>query len=157
MDNLAEAIAKSIITLLALLAVINIIYDIVKMIPLIKRLREIKRVQNSPYVISVEGEILEISEKRLNRWDTEYDLKVYYEIGYEKFYKNIVLINKQAVRVGQKITLLCDSDEPENAIIQDGYEKGMMKSYIVNLIIAIICVIIYFGGHIWEVQIELND
>ncbi len=153
MDNFA----KVIITLLVALAVINIIYDIIRMIPLIKRLREIKRVQSNAYVISVEGEILELSDERLNRWDTKYKLKVYYEVGYEKFYKDIVLINKQAVRVGQKITLLCDSDEPENAIVQAGYEKDMLKSYIVNLIIAIICVIIYFGGYIWEVQLELND
>ncbi len=153
MDNFA----KVIITLLVALAVINIIYDIIRMIPLIKRLREIKRVQSSAYVISVEGEILELSDERLNHWDTKYKLKVYYEVGYEKFYKDIVFINKQAVRVGQKITLLCDSDEPENAIVQAGYEKDMLKSYIVNLIIAIICVIIYFGGNIWEVQLELND
>lgn len=151
-----DSFAKLLITLLAVIAVIDIIYHIICMIPLIKRLREIKRVQNSPYVISVEGEILEISEKRLNRLDTEYKLKVRYEVGYEKYCKDIVLINKQAVRVGQKITLLCDSDEPQNAIIQAGFEKDMMKSHIVNLIIAMIFIIIYFGANMLDIWLELR-
>lgn len=123
-------------------ALINLISAIIKIIPMSKRLKEIKRAKNSFNSISVEAEIIEIHTKPLDDLDTEYDVKLYYEVGYQKFYKNFILVNKQALRVGQKLTLLCDGDNPEQALIQDFESKlgesFQMKSVIVNIIVDIL-------------------
>lgn len=125
-------------------ALINLISAIIKIIPMSKRLKEIKRAKNSFNSISVEAEIIEIHTKPLGELDTEYDVKLYYEIGYQKFYKNFILVNKQALRVGQKFTLLCDADDPEQALIQDYTdtfgESFQMKSTIVNIIVDIVII-----------------
>lgn len=127
-------------------AFINLIIVIRRLIPMMKRVREIKRVKTDPDVISVEAEIIEIQEKRLGEMDTQYNIKLHYEVGYQKFYKTFILINKQSVRVGQKLTLLCDSFEPEKALIQNysglsGEEFGI-KSAVFNLIVSILVIIV---------------
>lgn len=118
-------------------SLIDIIAVLKRLIPLVKRANEIKRIKNDPDVISVEAEIIEISTERLNDLDTQYNLKIYYEVGWHKFYKNVVLINKQAVRVGQKVTMLCDGSDPEKSMIQDDSEAFGIKNYIINLFIVI--------------------
>lgn len=123
-------------------ALINLISAIIKIIPMSKRLKEIKRAKNSFNSISVEAEIVEIHTQPLGEMDTQYDVKLYYEVGYQKFYKKFILVNKQALRVGQKLTLLCDGDDPKQALIQD-FESGFgesfqMKSTIVNIIVDIV-------------------
>ncbi|MDE7362574.1 MAG: hypothetical protein K2N38_11650 [Oscillospiraceae bacterium] len=150
-------IAMVLFTVLAAALVIDVVYVLIKMIPLIKRLREVKHVRESHDVISVEGEILEVNEERLNQWDIQYDIKVCYIVGYEKYYKDIVLINKQSIRTGQKITLLCNSDDPENAVIQTEDEMSMLKSHIFNLILAIIGLIVYMLMNIWRWQNAISD
>lgn len=150
-------IAMVLFTVLAAALVIDVVYVLTKMIPLIKRLREVKRVRESPYVISVEGEISKVNEERLNQWDIQYDIKVCYIVGYEKYCKDIVLINKQSIRTGQKITLLCNSDDPENAVIQMEDEMSMLKSHIFNLILAIIGLIIYMLMNIWRWQNAISE
>lgn len=125
-------------------ALINLISAIIKIIPMSKRLKEIKRAKNSFNSISVEAEIIEIHTKPMDDLDTEYDVKLYYEVGYQKFYKNFILVNKQALRVGQKLTLLCDSDNPEQALIEEYTdtfgESFQMKSTIVNIIVDIVII-----------------
>ncbi|MDE6726426.1 MAG: hypothetical protein K2J80_00630 [Oscillospiraceae bacterium] len=126
-------------------AAIDLIAVIRRLIPMMKRAREIKRIKNDPDVISVEAEIVEIHEDRINDMDTQYNVKLYYEVGYQKFYKNFILINKQSLRVGQTLMLLCDGSDPEKALIQNysglsGEEFGI-KSTIFNLVIVILIMI----------------
>lgn len=129
-----------------LIALLNLIYAIKKIIPMAKRLKEIKRVNDGFNAISVEAEIVEIHTKPLDDFDTEYDVKFYYEVGYRKFYKNFILVNKQGLRVGQKYTLLCDGDNPEQALIQEHSgtfgESFQMKSTIFNIIKDIVIIVI---------------
>lgn len=126
----------------AIFALVDIIYVVIKLIPMLKRMSEFKKLKAEPDVISVEAEILEIHPKKLNRLDTQYDVKVYYEVGYQKFYKDIVLINKQAIRVGMMLTMLCSSSDPQRAMIMDGTDEKGIKNQIINLIIAIPVLII---------------
>ena len=127
-------------------AAIDLVVVIKRIVPMINRVREIKRIKTSPDVISVEAEIIEIHEQRLDELDIQYTVKLYYEVGYQKFYKDFILINKQSLRVGQKLTVLCDSFEPEKALIQNftdtfGESYGL-KSTIFNLVLAIIIMIV---------------
>lgn len=127
-------------------AAIDLIAVSRRLIPMMKRAREIKRIKNDPDVISVEAEIIEIHEDRINDMDMQYNVKLYYEVGYQKFYKNFILINKQSLRVGQKLTLLCDSSDPEKAMIQDqnglSGESFGIKSMVFNLVIAVLVIIV---------------
>lgn len=127
-------------------ALFDLIRAIKRIISMSKRLKEIKRAKDGFNSISVEAEIVEIHTKPLDELDTEYDVKLHYEVGYRKFYKNFILVNKQALRVGQKLTLLCDGDDPEQALIQE-YESTFgesfqMKSTIFNIIIDIVIMVI---------------
>ncbi len=123
-------------------ALLNLISAVKKLKPMLKRINEIKRAKNSYNSISVEAEIIEIQTKPLDELDTEYDVKLYYEVGYQKFTKDFILINKQALRVGQKLTLLCDGDDPKQALIQDYTdtfdESLQLKSVIMNIAIYIL-------------------
>lgn len=135
-------------------AVINLIAVISRLVPLMKRVREIKLIKNDPDVISVEAEIIEIHEKRLGEMDTQYNIKLHYEVGYQKFYKTFILINKQSLRVGQKLTLLCNSFKPEKALIQNysglsGEEFGI-KSTVFNLIVTILVIIVDAALNIFD-------
>lgn len=123
-------------------ALLDLISAIKRLRPMIKRINEIKRARNSYNAISVEAEIIAIQTKPLDKLDTEYDVKLYYEVGYQKFYKDFILVNKQALRVGQKLTLLCDGDDPEQAYIEEFNDKFgenyQMKNVIVNIVISIL-------------------
>ncbi len=134
--------------IIAVFAIIDIISVLKRLVPMVKRANEIKRIKNSYDVISVEAEIIEIHEERIDDMDTQYNTKLYYEVGYRKFYKDFILINKQSLRVGQTLTLLCDSSDPEKALIQEqnglsglSGESFVIKSMIFNLIIAVLIVI----------------
>lgn len=135
-------------------AIIDIIPNIKRLIPMVKRAREIKQLQSSYDVMSVEGEIIEIHTEQIGEMDTQYNIKIYYEVGYEKYYKDFIVMNKQSARVGQKITLLYDRENPEKALLQNmqgllGEEKGL-KSTVFNLIIASIIIIADLAITIYE-------
>lgn len=138
-------VLKFVLLIIFIGAVIDLVAVIKRLVPMAKRVREIKRIKNDPDVISVEAEIIEIHAERINDMDTQYNIKLYYEVGYQKFYKDFIMINKQALRVGQVLTLLCDSDNPEKALIQNysglsGEEFGI-KSTVFNLVIVILIII----------------
>ena len=138
---------KTIMRIVFALALMDIIPVVIMMIPMRTRYREIKYLENCPDVISVEAEIIEIHTKQINDLDTQYDIKLYYEVGYEKYYKDVILINRQSVRVGQTVTLMCDSMHPEKALLQNlrgvASEKFSMKSMVINLIFASVMIIVY--------------
>lgn len=124
-------------------AIIDLIPTIKRLIPLVKRTRDIKRLQSSYDVMSAEGEIIEIHTEQIGEMDTRYDIKIYYEVGWNKYYKDFIVLNKQSARVGQKVTLLYDRDNPEKSLLQNmqgllGEEYGLKKlvfHLIVDLII----------------------
>ena len=128
---------KYFLWVLAIVTLIDIIVVIKQLLPLLKRLSVFRKLKNDPDVITVEAEVLEIQTKKLNDFDTQYNVKVYYEIFYQKFYKDIVMINKQSLRTGMILTLLCSSTDPENVMINDGSEMFGIKSRVFNLVISV--------------------
>lgn len=137
-----------------IVASIDLIPVIIRLVPLAKRAREINRLKKSFDVISVEAEIIEIHTEKIGDMDTQYNIKLYYEVGYQKYYKEFILINKQSARVGDKVTLLCDSFEPEKALLQNcrglsGEEYGL-KSTIFNLVIATIIIIVDVAVNLYD-------
>lgn len=128
---------RATLIIVGICALIDIIYVGIQLIPMVKRMLEFNKLKKDPDVISVEAEILEIHTKKLDRLDTQYDVKVYYEVGYQKFYKDIVLINKQAIRVGMNLTMLCSSSDPQRAMVMDRSDEQGIKNRVINLIIAV--------------------
>ena len=148
--------SKLILYLIAGVSLIDIIFVTIQLVPLMKRMSVFKKLKNDHDVISVEAEILEIHTKKLNDLDTQYDVKIYYEVGYQKFYKDIILINKQAIRVGMILTMLCSSSDPEIAMIMDGSEAAGVKSHVINLVIAIPIFIIDAALNILDIYINMR-
>ena len=109
--------ARIIATLLFLVIVAGAAYGIVKMtIEIVKvnrRLKEAKRLRESYDVISVEAEITDIKTKRWNPMDVQYSVTLSYSVGETSYGKNITSHNKQSLRIGQVLILLCDSDIPK--------------------------------------------
>lgn len=135
---------KFVLLVIFIVAAVNLAFVLKRLLPMVKRVREIKRIKNNPDVISAEAEIVEINEQRLDQINTQYNVKLHYEVGYQKFYKDFILINKQSLRVGQKLTVMCDSFDPEKALIQDytdsfGEDFGL-KSTLFNFVIDIIVI-----------------
>lgn len=137
---------KIVLLIVFITAVIDLAVVLKRIIPMIKRANEIKRIKNDPDVISAEAEIIEIKTEKLSDMDTQYNVKIHYEVGYQKYYKDVILINKQSLRVGQKLTVLCDSFEPEKSLIQDYSgqfgESFSLKSTVFNLVIVVLIIII---------------
>lgn len=133
---------RATLIIVGIVALIDIIWVLIQLIPMVKRMLEFRKLKDDPDVISVEAEILEINTKKLNNLDTQYNVKVYYEVGYQKFYKDIVLINKQAIRVGMNLTMLCSSSDPERATVMDRSEEKSIKNHVINLFISVPVLII---------------
>ena len=133
---------RATLIIVGIVALIDIIWVLIQLIPMVKRMLEFRKLKDDPDVISVEAEILEINTKKLNNLDTQYNVKVYYEVGYQKFYKDIVLINKQAIRVGMNLTMLCSSSDPEKATVMDRSEEKSIKNHVINLFISVPVLII---------------
>lgn len=138
-------VLKFVLLIVFLAASLDLIIVIKRLVPMVKRVNEIKRLKTDPDVISVEAEIIEIHEERISKMDTQYTIKLYYEVGYQKFNKDFIMINKQALRVGQVLTLLCDSDDPEKALIQNynglSSEEFGIKSTVFNMVLAVLIII----------------
>lgn len=148
MVELFEALAfttRIIATLLFLFLVGGAAFGIVKMtIEIVKvngRLKEANRLRASYDVISVEAEITDIKTRRWNPMDTQYFVTLSYSVGETSYSKKITLHNKQSLRVGQVLILLCDSDNPEIAVPQNGAEEESIKGLTFALIVDVIIVI----------------
>lgn len=133
---------RVILTAFGILLLINIFFVLKRLIPIIRRHREAERIERDLNVFSVEGEVVEINSERLNDLDTQFNVKLCYTVGYEKYYKDIVLLNRHSLRMGQKFNLLCDEDDPANATLQDGSEKESTGNLIFNLWLDIVLLII---------------
>ncbi len=126
--------------------VVGAVISIVKMVDAIvktcARITEATRIRQSYDVISVEAEITDITTKRWNPMDTQYIVDLTYSVGECTYSKQITLHNKQSLRVGQILILLCDSEDPEKAVLQSGEEEQSIKGLTFALIVDIILVIL---------------
>lgn len=107
-----------------------------------RELKNAERVRRMPNALSVESEVLEIREKRWSQWDVQYTVKLGYSIGERFFYKDFTFLNKQSLRAGAKVALLCDVGDPENAVVSDGSQASSLHGLISKMIGNIILVII---------------
>lgn len=128
--------------IIGIVLLINVSFVLARLIPILRRHREAKRVRGKTGVISVEAEVIGISSERLSELDTQFNVKLRYEVGSAIYYKDIVLLNRHSLRMGQKFTLLCDEDDPENATVQDGSETDSTGNLIFNLCLDIVLLII---------------
>lgn len=133
---------RLVLIVFGILLLINLYFVTKRLIPIIRRNREAERIARDLSVFSVEGEVVEINSERLNDLDTQFNVKLCYMVGYEKYYKDIVLLNRHSLRMGQKFNLLCDEGNPENATLQDGAEKESTGNLIFNLWLDIALLII---------------
>lgn len=133
---------KAILIAFGILLLINIFFVLKRLIPIIRRRREAKRIERDLNVFSVEGEVVEIDPERVDDLNTRFNVKLCYTVNYEKYYKDIVLLNRHSLRVGQKFSLLCDDDNPANATLQDGSEKKATGDLIFVLIMDMVLFII---------------
>lgn len=97
-------------------------------------------------VFSVEGEVLNFTSHRVSQLDTFHNVSISYMVDTFTYYKDIVLFNRGSLRVGQKVTLLCDNDNFQNAVVQNGDEEEALKRLVFKLICLIIWLIIDFIG-----------
>ncbi len=128
--------------LFGIVLLINITSVLKKLIPIMRRHREAVRVRHDLNVFSVEAEVVGINSERLNDLDTQFNVKLCYMVGSIKYYKDIVLLNRHSLRMGQKMILLCDEDDPENATVQDGSETDSTGNLIFNFWVDIVLLII---------------
>lgn len=138
-----------------ILLLINVYFVLKRLIPIMRRHREAKRIRRDMSVFSVEAEVVEINSKRLNDLDTQFNVKLCYTVGYEKYFKDIVLLNRHSLRMGQKMTLLCSEDDPGNATLQDGSETDSTGNLTVNFFLDIVLLIIDTALNCLEFIIDL--
>lgn len=123
--------------------VVNIIKDIFE---LVKKKNAADELRQKLDVFSVEAEVLNFTEKRVSRLDTQYDISVSYTVDDITYFTNVIIFNRGSLRVGQKIILLCDNDDFNNVVVQNGEEEDALKRLISRLIWFIIGLIVDFIG-----------
>lgn len=116
-----------------------------------KRKKAANELRRKLDVFSVEAEVLNFTSKRVSRLDTQYDISISYEVDNITYYKYIVLFNRGSLRVGQKVILLCDNDNPENVIVQNGEEEEAFKILLSRLVFMIIVLLIDAWGNSQDV------
>lgn len=139
-----------------ILLLINVSFVLKRLIPIMRRHREAKHIERDLSVFSVEAEVVEINSERLNDLDTQFNVKLCYMVGYEKYYKDIVLLNRHSLRMGQKFNLLCDEGDPANATLQDGSETDSTGNLIFNLCLDIVLLIIDTALNCLEIFLEAD-
>lgn len=124
------------------------IYFLIKEIAgLAKRKKAADELRQKLDVFSVEGEVLNFTSKRVSRLDTQYDISISYEVDNTTYYKYIVLFNCGSLRIGQKVILLCDNDDFENVVVQNGEEEEAFKILISRLVFMVILLVIDAWGN----------
>ena len=118
-----------------------------EIVELIKRKKAADELRRKLDVFSVEGEVLNFTSKRVSRLDTQYDINISYEVDDITYYKYIVLFNRGSLRVGQKVILLCDNDNPENVVVQNGEEEEALKILLSRLVFMIVLLLLDAWGN----------
>lgn len=111
---------------------------------LVKRKKKADELRKKLDVFSVEGEVLNFTSNRVSRLDTFYNVSISYMADGVTYYKEIILFNHGSLRIGQKIILLCDNENVENAVVQNGGEEEALKRLIWKLIWLVIWLIVDF-------------
>ena len=123
-----------------------VVKDLVRKIAAIRQLRiyveEAAKARSIAGLSSVQGEVTSFIEKRLGRMDTQYNVNVVYTVGNIRYYKEIILLNRGSLRVGQKLDMLYDSIDPSVAAARDGQEKEAVNKLIGMVIFRIVVLII---------------
>lgn len=97
-------------------------------------------------VFSVEGEVLSFTEERVSRLDTWYFVDISYSVGELTYYTDAIVFNRGSLRVGQKMILLCDNEDPSKAVLQNGNENEAVKRLIWRLAWLVVGIILDFIG-----------
>ena len=119
-----------------------------------RELKNAERVRRLPNALNVDGEVLEIHEKRWSQWDVQYTVKLAYSVGERFFYKDLTFLNKASIRTGAKVKLLCDGSEPENVVVENGSQVSSLNGLISKMVGNIILVIIRYGGGLSEFSVR---
>ena len=120
----------------------NVVRYSIEIIYFRHELKNAERVRRSPNALKIDGEVLEIREKRWSQLDVQYTVKLAYNVGERFFYKDLTFLNKASLRQGAKIKLLCDSEDPEIVVVEDGSQANSLHGLISKMIGNIILVII---------------
>lgn len=120
----------------------NVVRYSIEIIYFKRELKNAERVRHLPNALNIEGEVLEIREKRWSQWDVQYFVKIAYSVGERFFYKDFTFLNTASIRSGAKIKLLCDGGEPENVVVEDGSQASSLNGLVSKMIGNIVLVII---------------
>lgn len=131
---------------LGLFLAYKIVYIIKDIIDFAKKKKAAYKLRQKLDVFSIEAEVLSFTEKRISRLDTQYDISVSYTVDDITYRTDVIIFNRGSLRVGQKIILLCDNDDFNNVVVQNGEEEDALKRLISRLIWLIIWLIIDFIG-----------
>lgn len=117
---------------LAVIAVVTIylFHYIPKIAHYRSELKSAERVCSLPDAMNVEGEIVELREEHHTQWDVQYTATIVYYIGQINYYGDFTFLNRGSLRVGTKIGLLCDSNDPASAAAADGSQITALKKII---------------------------
>ncbi|MCH5205337.1 MAG: hypothetical protein J1F09_00200 [Oscillospiraceae bacterium] len=135
---------------LALAGVVTVIMSktIRNLVTQMNKLQNEKRLRDSMSydVFSVEGEVINFTTTKVGPMDTQYDAQVMYIVGNTRYYKDVVFHNRGSLRVGARVTLLCDSEDPSNAVLQGEEQEDTLKGLIFALVVEIgISLYLIFG------------
>lgn len=117
---------------IAVVAVIAIymVKNIPKAVRLKRELKTAKRVSALPDALTIEGEIVSIRSEQVSHWDIQYTATVVYAVGQRSFYGDLTFLNRGSLRAGQKLDILCDSDNPANSAAADGSQITALRKLI---------------------------
>lgn len=110
--------------------VIYMVKNIPKLLILKRELKTVKRVSALPDALTVEGEIASIHSEQVSHWDIQYTATVVYTVGERSFYNDITFLNRGSLRAGQKLDILCDSDDPVSSAAADGTQITAVRKLI---------------------------
>ncbi len=137
---------KMVLLALGLFLAYKIVYIIKDIIDFAKKKKAADKLRQKLDVFSIEAEVLNFTEKRISRLDTQYDISVSYTVDDITYYTNVIIFNRGSLRAGQKIILLCDNANFNNVVVQNGEEEDALKRLISRLIWLIIWLIVDFIG-----------
>ncbi len=150
MSAALKIIAIVFFSVLVIGAVISIVKMVNEIVKSYARLTEANKIRHSYNMISVKAEITNITTKRWNPMDTQYIVDLTYSVRECVYNKQITLHNKQSLRVGQILILLCDSEYPEKAVLQNGEEEESIKGLTFALIVDIFLVILGIAANYYQ-------
>ena len=146
MTDLIAIIIKIALVVLGLFLVYRVYFIAKEVAELFNRKKAADELRKKLDVFSIEGEVLNFTSSRVSKLDTFYNVSISYTVDTLTYYKDIVLFNRGSLRVGQKIMLLCDNNDFQNVVVQNGDEEDALKRLTFKLICLIIWLIIDFIG-----------